>query len=445
MADTPNRGYNRPDEGSLDWHTPLNENFGAIDEDMQTALDHSPVYTRDFSETDRVLVAETGEDIQPAIDSLAEAGRTGIVQLIPGRYEPPGMIELKGQVTLRGAGGVNIRAPTGATSIAATNVADGNALVRWRTNSEEFSASGAQVKDIVFVGMRDDNVRASGLVCPSTVGNPLIDRCFVSEFYHNGMAFSGTQSGEVRECRVTRCGVASNDTHGLDVGGAIQGGDFDRATIITTGFFGNGPKSDAAPVKIRNGSTLRFKPASNRTGVRGHSPMDGPIVDVAGGNLQMDNAIITTNITNPVGAGIRITNNGAVSLHNSVVEKADPNILYRAGNLTLDGVRLRNSKTFDINNMGHGLWTEDSGKAEEYELRKVLAVGCKGDGLNVGRSGRIHFNLDLRGNNGWGLNVERLGNPPFRSVINDRDPDKNNGKGDISNPTKVELDHDALS
>lgn len=134
-----------------------------------------------------------------------------------------------------------------------------------------------------------------------------------------------------------------------------------------------------------------------------------------------------------------------MSLYNSVVEKADPNILYRAGKLTLDGVRLRNSKTFDINNMGHGLWTEDSGKAEEYELRKVLAVGCKGDGLNVGRSGRIHFNLDLRGNNGWGLNVERLGNPPFRSVINDRDPDKNNGKGDISDPTKVELDHDALS
>lgn len=35
---TPNRGYNRPDEGAADWHVPLNENFTAIDEDVQLAL-----------------------------------------------------------------------------------------------------------------------------------------------------------------------------------------------------------------------------------------------------------------------------------------------------------------------------------------------------------------------------------------------------------------------
>lgn len=445
MADTPNRGYNRPDEGSLDWHTPLNENFTALDADVQTVIDHSPVYSTDFSETDRILVAETGDDIQPAIDAFANAGVTGVVQLLPGDYVPPGQIDLKGQVTLQGAAEVNIRGPMAATGILADNVADGNALVRWRPNDESLSASGSQVKDIAFGGKRKDGVRAAGLVCPSTVGNPRIVRCNIGEFYHNGLAFSGTQSGEVVKTRVTRCGVAANDTHGIDVGGGVEGGDFDRATIITTGFFGNGPTSNSAPVKVRNGSTLRFKPGGHRTGVRGHGPMNGPVVDVAGGDLEMDNAIITTNIMNPIGAGIRLTNGGGVQLHNVVVEKADPNILYDAGSLLLDDVTLKNAKLFDINGLGDGLWSADSGKAEEYELRGINAVGNKGDGLNVGRPGRKHFNINSHGNNGWGVNVDRMSNPPWRVVYYDRDPDKPNGNGDFSDLSKIAQGTDALA
>lgn len=444
--DTPNRSYNRPDQGSLDWHTPLNDNFTALDGDVQAAIDHSPLLSTDFSETDRVLVPTTGDGIQAAIDAYAEAGTAGVVQLLPGEYVPPGMIELKGQVTLRGAAEVSIRGPMAATGISAQNVADGNPLVRWRTNDESLSASGSQVKDIFFSGNRKDGVRAAGLVCPSTVGNPRIVRCIVWEFFHNGMAFSGTQSGEVLKSRVDRCGVAGNDTHGLDVGGAVKGGDFNRATIITSGFFGNGPTSDSAPIKIRNGSTLRFKPAEHRTGARGHGPMAGPVIDVAGGDLEMDNAVVTTNITNPIGAGIRLTSDGgSVGLHNTIVEKADPNILHRAGHLGLHQCVLKGAKLFDINGLGDGLWGADSGKTEKYELNGVTAVRNKGDGLDVGRRGRKHLNINARGNNGWGVNVDRLSNPPWRVVYYDRDPDKPNGNGDFSDLSKVAQGTDALA
>ena len=34
FGDTPNHGYNVPDEGTSDWHVPLNENFEAIDRDV---------------------------------------------------------------------------------------------------------------------------------------------------------------------------------------------------------------------------------------------------------------------------------------------------------------------------------------------------------------------------------------------------------------------------
>jgi len=35
MADTPNHGYNVPDQGDEDWHQPLNENFEAYDTDIE--------------------------------------------------------------------------------------------------------------------------------------------------------------------------------------------------------------------------------------------------------------------------------------------------------------------------------------------------------------------------------------------------------------------------
>lgn len=36
---TSNIGLNRPDEGQSDWHLPLNENFGIMDEEVAALLD----------------------------------------------------------------------------------------------------------------------------------------------------------------------------------------------------------------------------------------------------------------------------------------------------------------------------------------------------------------------------------------------------------------------
>ena len=35
MTNTPNHNYNTPDEGTTNWHDPLNENFEKIDADVE--------------------------------------------------------------------------------------------------------------------------------------------------------------------------------------------------------------------------------------------------------------------------------------------------------------------------------------------------------------------------------------------------------------------------
>lgn len=137
---TPNHGYNAPEEGTTDWHAPLNENIRNLDADLAvrdrarnrdeyrprdgakyTALDTGqtfvgtgdrwrelPADPADPGMTDLagVRVARSAAEIQPAIDALAERrdGRVsgGIVQLDARTYYPETTIWLKRGVMLRG-------------------------------------------------------------------------------------------------------------------------------------------------------------------------------------------------------------------------------------------------------------------------------------------------------------------------------------------------------
>lgn len=53
---TPNRGYNLPERGDENWDVPLNENFSAIDEDIQAALDAAAAL-------DEILVENSGAPV----------------------------------------------------------------------------------------------------------------------------------------------------------------------------------------------------------------------------------------------------------------------------------------------------------------------------------------------------------------------------------------------
>jgi hypothetical protein len=42
MSNTPNQGYNVPEEGTQDWHNPLNNNFKSLDEDIEVRDEGPP-------------------------------------------------------------------------------------------------------------------------------------------------------------------------------------------------------------------------------------------------------------------------------------------------------------------------------------------------------------------------------------------------------------------
>jgi hypothetical protein len=77
---TPNRGYNRPAEGTLDWHVPLNENAAMLDEDVQKALDMAESALDSSSR--RVVTPD--EDLQAALDD------NDAVHLVGGEVYTPG-------------------------------------------------------------------------------------------------------------------------------------------------------------------------------------------------------------------------------------------------------------------------------------------------------------------------------------------------------------------
>lgn len=61
MSETPNHGYNTPDEGQENWHEPLNENFAEFDRDIELRGAGEPsVYGHDPTEGAKYLDTDTG-------------------------------------------------------------------------------------------------------------------------------------------------------------------------------------------------------------------------------------------------------------------------------------------------------------------------------------------------------------------------------------------------
>lgn len=139
---TTNHNYNQPPKGAEDWHIPLNENFAKLDVDVEVRdtnanrTDYDPTDGAKYLATDTgdvylgdgsawlnignvtsgvgspagsdVIIADTADEIQPAIDKLSGDVvdgniRAGHVQLRAKAYYPTDTIFMKRGVTLRGA------------------------------------------------------------------------------------------------------------------------------------------------------------------------------------------------------------------------------------------------------------------------------------------------------------------------------------------------------
>lgn len=367
----------------------------------------SPIFSSSVDAA-QIYVAETGDDIQPAIDYCAEHDIRGVIQLLPREYIPPDQIELKGAVVLRGVDAVNTRGPSAATTIRADTVPDGEAVIRFRTNDEEYQAKAAQLHNIRVQGQRDEGKSVHGIEV-GFVGNPIIDKCIVYECERHGVVFNDTQSAQIRRTRISRCGNAENDWHGLDIGGVVRDEDSsNRATVVGSVFVGNGPHSDAAPIKLRNGSTLHIKPADMRTGVRVHGgngieKTDEPGIDIAGGELVADNTLVTANIES-LNAGIRLRENGSLMLRDSTVERCDPNIDVRNGKLSLHNTGINQGE--DWGNGGHGIVIPENEKGKLSRLDSVDLMKNDGHGIILGEDATINpiwFDIRTESNGGYGI------------------------------------------
>jgi hypothetical protein len=60
MSETPNHGYNRPEEGTENWHVDLNENFEALDRHVETWTTSDELDQTDPTEGERLLAVDTG-------------------------------------------------------------------------------------------------------------------------------------------------------------------------------------------------------------------------------------------------------------------------------------------------------------------------------------------------------------------------------------------------
>jgi hypothetical protein len=60
MSETPNHGYNTPEEGTENWHTDLNENFAALDRHVETWTTSGELEGTEPTEGERLLAVDTG-------------------------------------------------------------------------------------------------------------------------------------------------------------------------------------------------------------------------------------------------------------------------------------------------------------------------------------------------------------------------------------------------
>jgi hypothetical protein len=127
MPETPNHGYNVPNEGEQDWHEPLNANFEQYDTDIEirdkitNRGDYEPKAGAKFFATDEGLVMlGTGEEWKPVrttgsnprIDSVTLESRNPSISLVPTGSEDSSSIRI-------GSAGLIINGPS--PSIASTD------------------------------------------------------------------------------------------------------------------------------------------------------------------------------------------------------------------------------------------------------------------------------------------------------------------------------------
>jgi hypothetical protein len=162
MADTPNHDYNVPQQGTQDWHNPLNENFEAFEVDIE--LRDSEANLGDYTPTDgaKFLATDTGvvytgngttwvpQFVLPGYDDSTDEAQFGRPVVAPeldlgtlGGSITGGTalttiagnnltIDSNGQLNVVGGGGNGIQSLTGGEGIGPNSIGDGDTLaVAW--------------------------------------------------------------------------------------------------------------------------------------------------------------------------------------------------------------------------------------------------------------------------------------------------------------------------
>ena len=180
---TPNRKYNVPDKGDEDWHEPVNENWHAIDADMQEALDNSS--NSNGASTDSPWDHDSTHVIDPDTDDLG-AALADVIDDAESRDAiiiPPGSYETYTEPVLNKE-----------MFISSTMARGGN---RWSYP--------------VFVEAQDDIPFLTG--APG-IGFSLTGVEFRGNGYHNGWGVKMQSNCDIAQCRFDRIGTDTDGNYG---------------------------------------------------------------------------------------------------------------------------------------------------------------------------------------------------------------------------------------
>lgn len=184
----------------------------------------SIVHTTDTSTADpeKIIVAQTASDIQPAIDALDgnQSGQNGgVVMLLPRRYQPSSPITLKRSVHLMGWQRNYLRSGFGGQGnnkysvIDDTNLSDGETLITTpvQSGSRSDPADTASVQYLWLDGGSTTNTKG---ILYDNVNSGVVNRCTITGFENHGIHYIGCFDSTVRATDI-EAGVIAESGAGI--------------------------------------------------------------------------------------------------------------------------------------------------------------------------------------------------------------------------------------
>jgi hypothetical protein len=329
MVDTPNHDYARPEEGTQDWHVPLNANFDALDADIEvrdagapdaSGNDYDPREGAKYLDTSSGVVYIGNGNGWTAVFALPAGNENGITSLSGGLTDGETLDTLTGtnlsiqngtlNATLEGEG---IQSLTGGDGIAPSDIGNQDTLsVAWE-DAGALDPSGSLPSDTVTVAGNSVSLGGSTGIDHGDLSNVSANQHHAKNHDHSESDIDAVPNAGLVNNSVT---VAGNS---VSLGGSTALPHNDLATITSNDHHtrpsaGTGTTDDSNTFNVNAGaylsassSDISFAGAAEWAGTGDdNSTPFGDDITIAGGDFNTGNGNYST-----IGGGENNTTNDA--------------------------------------------------------------------------------------------------------------------------------------